>query len=122
MNEEFVKKIYKTIVEEGVTTYRDLYDNTTINKNTVEYWKKALELYYTFDIAQKEIFFDVIKQTIIDTISSVFGVLDGSSSLLDGNFNFDIKIDGNTTRNELQDTFLMLIEGRKIHECGSLEK
>ena len=53
---------------------------------------------------------NVIKQTMIDTISSLFGILDGSSTLSGGNMEFDIKINGMSTEDELQDTFLELVE------------
>ena len=43
---------------------------------------------------------------IIDTVSSVFGILDGSSTLSGGNLEFAIKINGISTENELQDSFL----------------
>lgn len=32
MNEEFARKIYETIVEEGGDMYKSLYDNTKITK------------------------------------------------------------------------------------------
>lgn len=47
---------------------------------------------------------------IIDTISSVFGIFDGSSTLSGGNFEFEVKINGVDTENELQDSFLEYIE------------
>lgn len=54
----------------------------------MEYWKNAINLYSTFDNNQKEIFINILKQTIVDTISGVFGILDGSSTLLGGNYEF----------------------------------
>ncbi|MCX4353840.1 MAG: hypothetical protein OSJ60_19815 [Lachnospiraceae bacterium] len=110
MNEEFARKIYETIVEEGRDMYKNLYDNTKIKKNTVPYWKSALSLYQDFDDEQKKVFLDVIKHIIIDTISSVFGVLDGSSTLSGGNLEFEVIINGISTSNELQDTFLEIVE------------
>lgn len=44
MNEEFVKKIYETLVEEGCNIYKSLYNNTKISEHTVTYWIKALKL------------------------------------------------------------------------------
>ena len=110
MNEKFIKSIYKTIVEEGRETYRDLYENTKVTEQTVDYWKRALELYHSFDNIEKKVFIDIIEQTIIDTLSSVLGVLDGSSSLDGINFEFDVKINGVSTEDELQDVFLGFIE------------
>lgn len=47
---------------------------------------------------------------MIDTISGVFGVLDGSSTLKDGEFECEVKINGVITKNELQDFFLDFVE------------
>lgn len=103
MNEEFVKSIYETIVEEGKNIYTELYENTEVTEQTVDYWKNVLELYHSFDNNQKSVFMNIVKQTMIDTISNIFGVLDGSSTLSGGDFEFDIKINGVNTENELQD-------------------
>lgn len=110
MNEEFVKSIYETVVEEGKNIYKDLYENTEVTERTVDYWKNALELYRSFDDRQKKVFLDIVKQTMIDTISSVFGILDGSSTLSGGDFEFEVKINGIGTEDELQDIFLGFVE------------
>lgn len=110
MNEEFVKNIYETIVKGGENIYKNLYENTEATEQTVDYWKNALELYRSFDDNQKNVFLDIVRQTIIDTISSIFGVLDGSSTLSGGDFEFEVKINGVSTEDELQDTFLNFVE------------
>ncbi len=113
MNEKFVREIYKTIVNENCDIYKDLYENTEITEKTVLYWKNALELFRNLDDKQKEVFFSVIRQTIIDTISGVFGVIDGTSTLGDEEFEFNFCINGIDTEQELQDTFLEMIEKEK---------
>ena len=76
-NEEFVKRVYKTVVEEGCDSYREIYENTEIEESNDIYYKKALEFYKAMDNDKKEIFLDVIRQTMIDTISHILGILDG---------------------------------------------
>lgn len=110
MNDKFIKSVYKTVVEGGKDIYRDLYENTEITERTVNCWKNALELYHALDNNQKNVFIDIIEQTMVDTISSIFGVLDGSSTLAGEDFEFDVKINGISTEDELQDTFLEFIE------------
>ena len=112
MNEEFARRIYETIIENGENIYKDLYENTEITEKTIDYWKNALELYNSLDHDQKNVFISIIKQTMIDTISSLFGVLDGASTLSGGNMEFDIKINGIRTEDEMQDTFLEIVEER----------
>lgn len=110
MNDEFIKGIYKTLVDEGVMIYKDLYENTSITGNIIEYWKQALKLYQTLTDEEKKIFFEIIKQTIIDTVSGMFGVIDGSSTLSGADCDISIKINGVDTDNDLQDGFLEFIE------------
>ncbi len=110
MNEKFVKDVYKSVIEDGKNIYKDLYENTKITKKTVDYWKNALELYRSFDDKQKNVFMNIVTHTMIDTVSSVLGILDGSSTLPTDNFDFEVKINGISTKNELQDTFLGFVE------------
>ena len=54
MNEKFVEKIYKTIVEDGVGEYKNLLDNTALKNTTDKYWINALELYEKLTSEEKE--------------------------------------------------------------------
>ena len=110
MIEKFIKSLYKTVVEDGKNTYINLYENTEITESVANYWINALELYHSFDDQQKKVFIKIVEQTVIDTISSILGVLDGSSTLSGEHFEFDIKINGVSTEDELQDTFLEFVE------------
>ena len=110
MNEKFVKNLYNTIVNEGSTMYLKLYENTQVTEETINYWKNALNLYHSLDNIHKEVFMDIIKQTIIDTVSSLLGILDGTSILAQDEMTLDIKINGIDTENELQDMFLEYVE------------
>ncbi|WP_165061061.1 transposase [Adlercreutzia sp. ZJ154] len=110
MNEEFVRRIYDTLVSEGCEEYKTLFEKTAITDQTIEYWKRAICFFQGFDNSQKDIFYDILRQTIIDTISGVFGVFDGSTALIGGNMECSIQIDGVDTESELQDTFMEFVE------------
>ena len=110
MNEEFIKKLYETIIEKGMDEYQNLLDNTNIKDVTDKYWICALELYDILSSEQKANMINFGKLIMIDTISSVFGILDGSSSLNGGNMDIKVEINGQDTGEELQDTFLEFIE------------
>lgn len=56
------------------------------------------------------VFFGIIKQVIIDTISNVFGVIDGVSGLDDNDWNFKLDINGQSTNDELLNSFLEYAE------------
>jgi len=110
MNEEFTKNIFKGIVKENIKIYKDLYDSFEITDKTVDYWKNSIQLYQSFDENQKENFFRILEQTMIDTISNLFGVLDGNTNLSGNEYEVRVEINGVDTNNELQDSFLEYIE------------
>lgn len=43
MNEQFVKRVYDTVVNEHINIYKDLFENIKKQDNTVYYWKQAIE-------------------------------------------------------------------------------
>jgi len=110
MNKMFIKSIYKTVVEENKELYQDLFDNTTIDKRTDEYWKQSLNLYKNLSKENKEVLINIIEQTMIDTISNIFGIIDGSSTLNGCNIKTKLLLNGKDTDGELQDTFLEYVE------------
>ncbi len=110
MNEQFVKNIFENLVEENIRIYKDLYDSYEITDKTVDYWKNAIQLYQSLDGNQKKIFYRILEQNMIDTISNLFGVLDGNTNLSGKEYEILVEIDGVDTNNELQDSFLEYIE------------
>lgn len=114
MIKEKIEIIYESIVEEGIKVYHELYESIEVSDDTIDYWNKAIELYRTFDATEKTVFYDIIKQVIIDTTASIFGLLDGSNSLPGGGtFETDIRIDGIDSEHFLQDYFLSLVEEKQ---------
>lgn len=110
MNEKFVEQLYKVVVRDGISEYKDLLDNTSLEKVTDEYWRNTLELYEKLSLEEKEKMLKFAELIMVDTISSVFGILDGSSTLSEETIDFDVMINGVSTENELQDTFLEYVE------------
>jgi len=102
--EQFTAQIKTSIVEDNVRIYRDLFENT---KNATDpYWQRALGFYKSLDENQKEIFFEVIKQTIIDTVSNLFAVIDGVTHLNGQDGDCSLTCGSDQLSGELQDHFL----------------
>lgn len=110
MNEIFIKSIYKSIVEENRSLYKSLFNNTDIDKANDEYWKKSLKLYNSLSEENKEILMTIIQQTMIDTISNMLGIIDGSSTLSGCDAEPKLYLDDADTDGELQDLFLEYVE------------
>jgi len=112
MNEEFIKKIYASIVEENVALYKKMYSDLVNGDldNLNDYSRDRYNLYREFDESQQKTFFNIIQQVITDTISNVFGVIDGVCGIDDADWKFKMSINGQDTNNELQDNFLEYVE------------
>ena len=112
MNDIFVKSLYESIVQENLQLYKDLYETTNVTSKTDEYWKKSIGLYDNLTDENKDTLMKIIEQTIIDTISNMLGVIDGSSTLNDCSLEPKLLLDSTDTEGELQDLFLEFIEER----------
>ncbi|MEG0856828.1 MAG: hypothetical protein RSG52_10180 [Terrisporobacter sp.] len=110
MNEEFVKSIYKTIVEENKELYKDLFNNTNISEVSDAYWKQSLKLYNDLSQDKRIVFISVIEQIMIDTVSNIFGIVDGSSTLNGCKVQPKLLLNDTETDGELQDLFLEYID------------
>lgn len=116
MNEIFVKSLYESIVKENLELYRNLYETTNIETGINEHWKKTLNFYKNLTEGDRETLMKLIEQIMIDTISNLLGVVDGSSTLKDCSVEPKLLLDGNDTDGELQDKFLELIEGKNDND------
>jgi hypothetical protein len=110
VNEEFVKSLYKSIIEENIELYKRLFETTKSTNVTDEYWRDTLGFYNSLDKEHKEILFKIIEQTMIDTVSNMLGIIDGSSTLIDSTIEPKLLLDSKDTEGELQDCFLEFIE------------
>lgn len=110
MNEEFIKRIYETVVNENMEIYEKQFKMNVKTGNISNYTKGTLEIYAMLSEEQKQLFMKILRNIIIDTISNVFGILDGSSSLVGGNMEIKVEINGHDTEDELQDTFMEFVE------------
>ena len=110
MNEIFVKSLYVSIVKENLELYRKLYETTKVSSETNDYLKQTMGLYGSLTDKNKNALMKIIEQTMVDTISNMLGVIDGSSTLKDCSLEPKLLLDSNDTEGELQDSFLEFIE------------
>ncbi|WP_146553498.1 transposase [Rummeliibacillus sp. SL167] len=110
MNEIFVKSLYESVVKENLQLYKNLYETTIVTPKTDSYWKEAIGFYNSLSDENKDILMTVIEQTMIDTISNMLGIIDGSSTLKGCSLEPKLLLDSIDTEGELQDSFLEFIE------------
>lgn len=118
-NEVFVKAIYRTIIEGNLASYKEMYeerlDHAKLGKSEIDvYWEKQDEFYNKLNSEQKEVLMLMMKQTMIDTILHVFGIIDGSSGLVDAEVEPTLLLDSIDSEGDLQDLFLAYIEDENL--------
>ncbi|WP_236023748.1 transposase [Heyndrickxia sporothermodurans] len=89
-----------------------MYKTTNVTSKTDNYWKKAIGFYDSLTDENKDNLMKIIEQTMIDTISNMLGVIDGSTTLKDCSLEPKLLLDSVDTEGELQDSFLEFIEER----------
>jgi len=103
---DFVLGIRKAVVEGNLQTYRELFAGTRHEEASDPYWMTALQFFGELDDANREAFFKIIRQVIVDTVSSLFAVFDGVSELPAQNGTFEVRIGDENLAGNLQDLFL----------------
>lgn len=117
-NKEFVKEIINTVSDEYIDTYQQIYSSTLIDNKIKKdpYWFDALTFYQSLSQKDKETLFKIIKQTTIDTTSTILGFIDGPVSLnqISGDFTLTYTENEKTVilNGDLQDEFLTQITER----------
>lgn len=76
---DFVTSLKKSVIDENLSIYKDLFTKTSADKISDEYWKKALTLFNSLNHEQQETVFQIIRQIMVDTTSNLLGIIDGTS-------------------------------------------
>ena len=121
--EEFVQAVHRTVVQDGMADYKDIYEEE-VDPNVNDY-TACIAFYQQSSEADQKRMKQMMEQTIIDTVSHVFGIIDGSSGLngsaLEAKLAL-VRVDETgdpvetvETDGALQDTFLGYIEDRDLN-------
>lgn len=87
---EFVSKLKDVALHQNLLMYKKLYAETVLDEKIKAdpFWGDPLTLYNSLNIQDRDKLFKVIELTIIDTTSTILGIIDGSVTLdkIEGNF------------------------------------
>ncbi len=110
--EQFVSGMRSAIVEANAVIYMNLLESMTVRTAKDSYWKRVLALYASLSEADRVVLFEIMRQSTVDALSNVFGILDGSSSLGNKQENFTLtsEDDNQKLNGSLQDIFLAMEE------------
>jgi hypothetical protein len=106
--ENFVSQVRSAVVQQNVTIYRELFESTTPESVSDAYWKRALTLHRSLSDGDRAVLFEIMRQVTVDTVSNLFGVLDGASALECPREEFVLtsRPDNRKINGNLQDLFL----------------
>lgn len=74
--EEFAEGIYESL-NTVLDSYKEIYLTTELNDKTESYCKGAIRFFRGLKKAEQEIFFEVIRQVLIDNTASMLALIDG---------------------------------------------
>jgi hypothetical protein len=101
------------VVDENTRIYSDLLSATTLDEATDPYWKSLLGFFRSLSTQDQETTLRLIRQTVVDTVSSMLNVIDGLSSIA-GSRDIRLSVGGETISGDLQDLFLEAEEESRV--------
>ena len=69
--EEFVAGVKNEIIERGIASHRDMYENPRVVTEDISFYRKLTE-------GEKEVFFRILRQVQVDTVAVFLSLLDGA--------------------------------------------
>jgi len=110
--EEFASCLKRAVVDENMGAYKEIFLASMSGDVTDEYWQRAVALFRSLPSEQHAVFFDILRQVCVDTVSNVLGIIDGSVSVdgLHGDFSLQHSDEDVSMSGDLQDAFLAVEE------------
>jgi hypothetical protein len=105
--EAFVSGV-QSAIDENVGTYARLFVST--ETATDEYWIAARRLFDSLSSADRQVVLSIMRQVAIDTVSTMFGLFDGTSAIQGQFEKFDLTHKGTKLNGDLQDLFIEAVE------------
>ena len=108
-SKELANLLKKGIINENLEIYKGLFTDYSPSEIKDAYFIDAIGFFNTLPDEHKRIFFSILQQVMIDSISNVLGVIDCSSSLSEHDGDFSLLYEGKPLE-YLQDNFLSQFE------------
>ncbi|MDN3543997.1 MAG: hypothetical protein ACK4S6_17230 [Roseateles asaccharophilus] len=107
--------VYREACEETSAFYRRMIEEESLDAVRDPLWKKIIQLARALDTTDRETLIAFAKQASIDAVSTVFGGIDGNTSLAGQFFSLTL-VDGEGRQHagDLQDEFLCLAQSREV--------
>jgi hypothetical protein len=106
MSEQFLNVLHEDVVLLGTNEYKKIFEKTPVNDELIPYYKSALNLFNGLSKENKKVFFEIIQNTISETVADVLGIVDGN---INPNTELELQLllNDENTDGILQDLFIM---------------
>jgi hypothetical protein len=115
---DFVVQLRAAVVDENTEIYRNLFSTTEVEAASDPYWKRALSMFEALPLEHRATFFEVVRQVSVDATSNILGVVDGVTTIGDGNVELRLMCGEQKISGDLQSLFLVE-EERDSGKSGS---
>lgn len=112
--ESFVKAVYETVVQDALSGYKEMYEEE-VSASDTNLYSHAIHMYQQMDAEQQKLMIHLIEVVMVDTVSHVFGVIDGSSPLIDSDMGATVLLDDVDTEGDLQDSFIGYLQEEDLY-------
>lgn len=112
--EQFVKAVYATVVQEGLHAYKEMYEEE-VSPSDTNLYSQAIHMYQQMDTERQKLMMHLMEVVMVDTVSHVFGVIDGSSPLIDSDMEATVLLDDVDTEGDLQDSFICYLQEEELY-------
>jgi hypothetical protein len=105
--DDFIIGIRQSVIQSNIEAYQTMFSNTTIEQAKDPYGKRAISLFQGLDVAQRAIFFEILRQVSVDATSTLLGILDGTTFIEASPQDFTLRYaDGTLLNGDLQGILL----------------
>ncbi|WP_215084364.1 MULTISPECIES: transposase [unclassified Exiguobacterium] len=112
--EQFTKAIYETVVTESIRSYKVMFNNIEMSSDMDDFSRQIISLYQSLSDDNQKILMKLIEQTIIDDVSHIFGIIDGTSPLTNCKIEPSLLLDSEQADEFLQEMFISYIEEENL--------
>jgi len=114
--EKFIEGIRKSVINFLDDSCRHLFETTDINEATDPYWIRAQGLFNKLSAEDREVLLEMMRQSSIDTTSTLLSVFDGAGRVEGQSTDIVIRLDGESEPlgGDLQDIFLAAHEQDRL--------
>ena len=103
---ELIEAFRKEVLKESLQSYKAILETTPPDQATDDYWRALLDFYAELPASSKRLLLGVMRQVMVDTLSSVFAVLDGVFMLSGQEEDFVLSHQGERLNGNLQEILL----------------